>query len=590
MGKVLEQTSCPRPNCGSSDAFTVYQEDNGDINAWCYSCAAYFKYDKSRECYISNRDEEMYSKNNNTTTDFVQSPSAATQFVDKVSGVDEALMHPIRELKERSISYATAEKYGVRVGVDVRDGITPIYTLFPCHKGDSLTGFIQKSVTPEGNSYRAISDCKGCDLFGLSTIPRKGKKLFITEGQEDCLSLYQVLKEQSSIDWEPAVVAIGGSLSKVNCIFENVNNVSIIDNYEEIILALDQDHAGKEAANKIAKLLAGKAYIATFPLKDPNEMLKAGKGDELKWAVLTRAKKYQPDGIVNAKDAWDRYKAAKKVEYYPFPEYMTELNKMLYGAKAGTVTTLGAGTSIGKTTVLRALKYHFLTTTDQKIADIELEADINETLKSLVGLKLGKRITLPDVEVEASVEEKAYEDLFSTGRYTLYDFFGGMDDESLFSKLRYFANTGHKFIFLDHLSIIVSEYASEGGERERIDTIMTKLAKLAKETNTCIFLVVHLKKSENGKESFEKGAIPDLDDLRGSSSIKQLSWDVVFLSRNTQHPDPECAKITELTSAKCRLTGRTGNAGYIKFDENTGRYVGVTPPPNYYMKKEKKGF
>jgi len=39
-----------------------------------------------------------------------------------------------------------------------------------------------------------------------------------------------------------------------------------------------------------------------------------------------------------------------------------------------------------------------------------------------------------------------------------------MDDSSLLSKLRYFAVTGHKFIFLDHLSIVVSEYAAEGGE------------------------------------------------------------------------------------------------------------------------------
>lgn len=578
MGKVLEQTICPNPDCGSSDAFTVYQGDQGKTNAWCYSCSTYF--DEKAMDNLTESEENVpqvhYNEQQSRSVDTNTTPSF-------VFTVEEALSHPIREIKSRGISYQTAEKYGVRVGVDVRDGVSPIYYLIPRYKNGNLSGFVQKVPASSGNAYRSIGDCKSCDLFGLHTIPQKGKRLYITEGMEDCLSLYQVLKENSSITWDPPVVALLGSGSKKNSL---VNNMSMLDGYDEIVFVLDSDGPGKEASTMMAKMFAGKSSIVTLPLKDPNDMLTAGKGEDLKWAVLTGARKYQPDGILNAKDTWERYKETSKVNFYPFPDSMPDLNKMLYGAKEGTVTTIGAGTSIGKTTFMRELKHHFLKTTKEKIADIELEADVTETLKSIVGLELEKRITLPDIEVSIEEEQAAYENLFSTGRYTLYDYFGGMDDDSLFSKLRYFTATGHKFIFLDHLSIIVSEYAANGGERERIDTIMTKLAKLAKETGVCIFLVVHLKKSDGSSISFEQGAIPNLDDLRGSSTIKQLSWDVIFLSRNTQHDDPECAKITEITSAKCRLTGRTGSAGFLKFDERTGKYMAVCEPPNYKMRSE----
>ena len=121
---------------------------------------------------------------------------------------------------------------------------------------------------------------------------------------------------------------------------------------------------------------------------------------------------------------------------------------------------------------------------------------------------------------------------------------------------------------------------------------MTKLAKIAKEFGIIIFLVVHLKKSNDSK-SFEEGLKPSLDDLRGSGSIKQLSWDVIFLTRNQQHPDPFCANTSLVTIGKCRFTGRTGDADYLHFDERTGRMIKVERPVGWDVreleKKENRG-
>ena len=113
---------------------------------------------------------------------------------------------------------------------------------------------------------------------------------------------------------------------------------------------------------------------------------------------------------------------------------------------------------------------------------------------------------------------------------------------------------------------------------------MSKLAKFVKEFGIVLFMVVHLRKTNDSK-SFEEGGRPSLDDLRGSGTLKQYSWDVLGLSRNQQHPNASSANTTEVCVLKCRFTGRTGPADYLKFDEVTGRMNGVECPPDYFQSK-----
>lgn len=573
-GKVLEQTACP--SCESSDAFTIFQKSNGSKDAYCFSCEYYeiplkngLENDLLNTSFVKNIARE-------TPSTYSTSHSVSTRLED----IEECLAHPIREIQERKLSYSTCEKYGVRVGVDTRDGSTPIYHLYPYYDEEGNVSWFKQRIV-ETKSFFVVGKGKSYQLFGSNVINHKGNKLFITEGELDCLSVYQALKENSNIDWEPQVVSLPhGSTSAVKSISENLE---LINGYEQVILVFDQDAPGQEAAKNVCKILAGKVYVAKLSEKDPNAMLMKGKSEDLKWAVLKNARKYQPDGIVNAKDCWDRYKHVQNTPFYPYPTFTPLLNSKLYGAKPGTIITITSGTGMGKTQFLRELKYHYWKTTELKMADIALEEDVGDSIGGLISLHVNKRITLPDVNIPEEEEQKAFRELFDGDRFTFYDYFGGMDDDTLFGKLRYFTSTNHNIIFLDHLSIIVAEYAAQGGERERIDTIMTKLSKLVKETGAIIFLVVHLRKLDSSGKSFELGAVPSLDDLRGSSTLKTASWDIIGMSRNQQHPDPRCANTAELHVLKSRSTGRTGSAGYINFNDTTGRYTQVERPDGYYL-------
>lgn len=229
---------------------------------------------------------------------------------------------------------------------------------------------------------------------------------------------------------------------------------------------------------------------------------------------------------------------------------------------------------MGKTQILRELQYHIFKSTKESIGVIALEEPLVDSVESLMALELNKRISLPDVR-ETVTEEQMYEAwkaTSGTNRFHFYDHFGSVDDDSLITKIRYLARgLGCKYIFLDHLSIVISEFAAEGGERERIDTVMTKLKNLTQELGVWIGLVVHLRKTGGGGKSFEEGGVPTLDDLRGSGSIKQLSNSVYALARNQQAHDETLRNTSHIHVLKCRFTGDTGEADDMFFEKATGR-------------------
>lgn len=507
--------------------------------------------------------------------------------VDELKGMtnDKLTMAEVQALPcfgipHKQIGKEACEFYGVRTEFNGEG--EACRTWYPHFSSAGLDGYKAKS---NSRAYAAVGSIKGGGLFGQDAIKQGGNFLVITEGEDDALAVWQCLRERSDLQgWVPPVVSITHGAQSASR--DIADNIEYVQSFDKIILCFDEDDPGKHAVASVCPLLAGRVYVTKLGLKDANEMIIAGRGDELKWDILKHAKKYQPDGIINGADTWERYKHSLAVECVPYPQDWAELNRMTYGFRPGSIVTITSGTGVGKTQFMRELKLHVWEHTDWQVADISLEEDVGDSVAGLMSLRVGQRLHLPDVSIEEEHERAVHEELFASGRFSFYDHFGGMDDSNLFNKIRYFGATGHRAIFLDHLSIIISEYAAEGNERERIDTVMSKLAKLAKELEIVIFIVVHLRK-EGGGRSFERGIVPSMDDLRGSATLKQLSWDIIALSRDQQHFDPHCKDVSKITVLKCRFSGRTGEADYLKFDGVTGRMTKVTKPMNYDMEEGK---
>lgn len=416
-------------------------------------------------------------------------------------------------------------------------------------------------------------------LYGQWLWRDSGKMVVITEGELDALSVSQVQDNK----WPVVSLVDGGGKNAIKPIQEALG---WLQKFDKIILFFDNDEKGRETVDIVKWLLpVGKVFVTYAPegYKDANDLLVARKGTAIIQAIWG-AKKWTPEGIVSGQSVIDRIKNRPKLISYPYPDIMEKLNhKTGGGIRLGELDTWTSGTGMGKTTIIKALQNHYFHTTPFNQALIHLEEPLEDTADDLIAYEVGRRFTVEEVSEDdpgfrgTPEYDAAADTLFnavdSAGhhRLQLYDAFGSMEDDSLYSLIRYLALAfGCKLFWLDHLSILVSE-GEHDDERKRIDAIMHKLKSLTVELNVYIGLISHLRKPNGNGKSFEEGAVPTLDDLRGSAGIKQLSNSVHAISRNQQAPSEIECNTSTITVLKCRKTGRTGTADHLLFSDATGR-------------------
>lgn len=530
----------PCPKCNSSDGFSINDKGWGK----CFSCGESMK----------------------TDIDDIEIPQQTNKVEQGLVEIGE-----YKPLNKRGINLATVQKWGYS---------TSRYNGQACQIANYKDGdgnVIAQKIRFPSKDFVFLGDTKSVGFYG-QWLWNGGKRVIITEGEIDALSMSQVQDNK----W-PVVSVPNGAQGAVKTVRKELEWLL---NFDNVVFMFDNDAAGSEAARKCAELLPpNKALIAKLPLKDANEMLQAGRVKELMVSIY-EAKPFRPDGIVNGGDILTRLKNRPKVTSFPYPNFMQKLNEKTYGIRMGELDVWTSGSGMGKTTVIKQLQHHFLCSTQFNQAVIHLEEPLEDTAEGLMAIHMGKRLGLPDVRETITDEDydTAYEETFGLqdedGNYrlNLYDAFGSLEENDLYNKIRFFAKgLNCKVVWLDHLSILVSDMGENGDERRIIDSIMHNLKSLTVELGIYIGLIVHLKKAPQGK-SFEEGYTPSLDDLRGSGGIKQLANSVYSLSRNQQHVNEIAKNTSTITVLKCRYTGRTGTADYLYFEDQTGRMVeGVDP-------------
>jgi twinkle protein len=249
------------------------------------------------------------------------------------------------------------------------------------------------------------------------------------------------------------------------------------------------------------------------------------------------------------------------------------LNKLTYGIREAELVTITAGSGLGKSQFVREIVWHILKHSEENIGLLFLEENARKTALSLMSLAANKPLHLPDVESTEEERWEAFEATMGTQRLFMFDHFGSTSIDNIIARCRYMAKAlDTKFLFLDHVSIVVSAQ-SNGDERKALDEICTKLRMLVQETGITLFMVSHLKRPDG--KGHEEGAASSLSQLRGSASIAQLSDMVIGLERNGQAEDPIERNTTNVRVLKNRFCGTTGPAGGLLFDQKTGRMVEV---------------
>ena len=536
MTSTWDKVHQPCPVCDSSDAVGV----NEDGSAKCFSC----------DTFMPNYKESCEGKNMEVQKD------------NTFKQPDNIEVGSFSALTDRKISKDTAQKYGVKVVHDLQGNV--IKHMYPFYNGYEISATKTRSIKDKIFFWHGTKAETG--LFGQQLF-KGGKYITITEGECDAMAAYELLGSK----W--AVVSIkSGASGAVRDIKENLE---FFDDFENVIVAFDNDKAGKEASQKVARLFKpSKAKILSLPngWKDPNDMLRSNKHKEFVEAWWA-SKVYTPSGVINVSEQRDKFHNRERKTSIPYP--WEGLNEKLYGLRQGELVTLTGGTGLGKSSVTRELEHHLIKNTTDNVGVIALEEDWRRTIDGILSIEANARLYIDQEREKFSLEEidKFFDVLYdgdNKNRVWVHSHFGTNDIDDIFSKLRYMIiGCECKWVVVDHLHMLVSA-VHEGDERRAIDSIMTKLRSLVEETGAGIVLVSHLRRVD-GNKGHENGIEVSLSHLRGSNSIGQLSDCVIALERNQQSDDIDEARTTRMRVLKSRYTGDVGLASHLLYDKDTGR-------------------
>jgi twinkle protein len=345
------------------------------------------------------------------------------------------------------------------------------------------------------------------------------------------------------------------------------------------VLCLDNDKAGQEATEKAIKIIGvDKVKLAKLPCKDANEVLM--KYDSFKiLQCVWDAQPWKPAGIIGKEELWEALAEYNAVEALPYPKCLAGLNAKLKGKRPGEITLFISGTGSGKSSLLREDMIHTLENTpkDVKIGVVSLEESPAETARKLSGMALDRNPA--NEEIPLSELKIGFDKIFGDDRVILLDHQGSIDDGSIIDQLEYMCLIGCKYIYLDHITILVSEGADGLSGNEAIDKVMNDLLRLVKKHPVWIGLVSHLRKASGGK-SFEEGKMPSIDDIKGSGSIKQISFDIVAFARDMTASDETIRNTIKMAVLKGRTCGLTGPAGGAYYNHPTGRLISIEDIPD----------
>jgi twinkle protein len=477
----------------------------------------------------------------------------AVATTDLISGIE------IKPIGPRNLDKKTCEKYGY--GFASWKGKEVQVASFEDDTGTVVAQKLRFLDSEGRKSFVTLGDSSKIGLFGKTKVRPDGRMLVITEGELDAMAVSQVFGNKYP------VVSVPHGAQQARKYLKK--DLKWVQGFERVVLCFDEDEAGRKAVDACKDLIEpGKLRVARLPLKDPCDMLKARRGDEL-YRAIWDASKWTPDSLLHGDElltkATERY--VQEVGPYPY----AELNKITGGMRARELVMLTAGSGVGKSTLCNEMAAHCLSL-GENVAVLALEADPYRTTRGIYTVHANRNLITEHGDDTTDMVRAAHKEWGD--KLWVFDGFAWSDIDELCALLRYIAKgLDTRVIVLDHVSIVISAMETDD-ERKAIDGLMTRLRKIVEECGILLFLVSHLKRP-NGR-GHEDGGEVSLSQLRGSAALAQLSDMVVGMERHQQNDDEDLRNVSQLRVLKNRYTGRTGPAGKLRYNEETGRLLETT--------------
>lgn len=548
---VISKGACPKCVIAGRDNSGDNLANYSDGHSYCFACCSYYP------AAPNHRNNQVSSFE--ATVD-VNEPGIFTGF----------LTGHTTQLSHRAIKEETCRLYD-----------------YVCAPDKEIENFLVDGVVVaqhvrkiESKDFYWLGNSKKLPFFGQWLFPKGGKRLLITEGAIDCLTMSQVFGNKYPVVSIPNGVNSAAKACK--------DNYEFVSSFDTIVICFDMDEPGQSAARAIADILPpGKVRIMKLPRKDPNEMLLAAESAQLLTSYWN-ASLYSPDSILHVSSVVNSPKVDNKVYEFPW-EYLTGF---MVGQDAGRLNLWAAAPGQGKSSFIREIVVQHLQE-GRGVGCIFLEESPEQTVDDLISLILkkpvrriraqrqlntlrqsfGKDPISSDIEDSLSEEEydKASEVISKLPLY-LYDHIGNTDLQNILSRLDFMAvGLGCQVLVIDHITLLgnmllgSNSEAGMNSERLVLDDVMKHLRSLVERTGCIIHVVSHIKKSD---KAVDEGAKLSLGDLRGSGSLAQIADNVFSLERNRQHQDLQIQNTTVVRVLKNRKTGKCGIATALYYNGN----------------------
>ena len=509
-GSPLYKTSCSE--CGSSDANQVFVHEDGGEDSYCFAC-------QSSQPLNNNRGRVGKVMQDKQHTE--------AQKLSQIASLPQAGF--------RGIHKGVIQLFGVRIAYSESDNTVITDHYYPYVKDGVVSGYNNRKVLAKG--FYTVGDRKGSiELFGQALAKKNGsKRLYITEGECDAMALYQVIVDNTPDKYKqfkPCVVSLTkGSQGGLK---DLINNRAFLDNYQEVVLVLDNDTAGLKAKKDILKTFHN-FKTADLPLKDANDMLEAGRGKELYQAVMWDSKVVRQGEVVEVTDELVTQALARPVMGLSTP--WPSLDKLTYGIRPSTIVILGAAPKQGKSEFKNQLVHHIATKHSRKVGVYDLEVHPIKTLKQVASKEAKTNFLRPDNKYDEGLL-KVTLDKFK-GKLYLYDRTGSRDWEDIRIAIeeQYLLDGVCEF-FLDPLTALISRFSSSEAN-DKLNEIMTDMADLVNKYPITIFAFSHLNPKPRGSKSHEEGAKVLSNELTGSRSMERWSSLGLGIERNRSDDCPQ---------------------------------------------------
>jgi twinkle protein len=519
-------------SCGSSDGLQVFEED-GTYSGYCFVC----------DTYVS----DPYGDNPPTKTRITRSPEeilAEFELLEKLPVV----AHEERGLKEEALRY-----FFVTTAVSEVDGQTPVAMHYPYLIDGDPSGFKVRLL--EDKRFYSVGNMKGVDLFGWDQAMGTGaKKLFITEGEDDAVALFQALKaKQRGTKWEsynPAVVSLtfGAAHARAEI---TANLHKITSTFKEIVLVFDADEPGKKAQEDVLQVIPY-AQVAELPGKDPRDCVVNGRSMALCNAVLFKTQVPKNTRLVYGSEL---HEAGRQQAQWGLSWPFDGLTQLTRGMRRGETYYIGAGVKMGKSEVVNTLAAHLITEHKMKVFLAKPEESNKKTYQLVCGKVAGKIFHDPTREFDYDAYDEASKVIGDN--LIVLNLYQHLGWESLRTDIITAVQDGAGAVFIDPITNLVNGINS-GETNTILQEIAQELAALAKDLDIIIFIFCHLKAPLTGAPH-ERGGHVMSHQFSGSRAMMRSCNMMLGLEGNKDpNLEEEARNMRKLVVLEDREFGASG--------------------------------